>query len=72
MRSISRALARRYPGYGWETNVGYTTAEHGEALSRLGATPHHRRSFEPVRLTLGGELTLLDLMQSERLAAADD
>ena len=69
---IMWALARRYPGYGWETNVGYTTAEHGEALSRLGATPHHRRSFEPVRLTLGGELTLLDLMQPESLAAADD
>jgi ribonuclease HII len=69
---IMRALAGRYPGYGWETNVGYTTAEHGEALNRLGATPHHRRSFEPVRIALGGGLTLLDLMQPEGLAAADD
>jgi ribonuclease HII len=69
---IMRMLAQRYPGYGWETNVGYTTAIHGEALSRLGATPHHRRSFEPVRLALGGELNLLDLMQAEALAAADD
>jgi ribonuclease HII len=69
---IMRMLAQRYPGYGWETNVGYTTAIHGEALSRLGATPHHRRSFEPVRLALGGELNLLDLMQAEARAAADD
>jgi ribonuclease HII len=50
-----RALARRYPGYGWETNVGYATPEHGEAIRRLGPTPHHRRTFAPVRLVLGGE-----------------
>jgi ribonuclease HII len=45
---IMHALARHYPGYGWETNVGYATAEHGVALRRLGPTPHHRRSFAPV------------------------
>ncbi|HEV2299966.1 MAG TPA: ribonuclease HII [Stellaceae bacterium] len=47
---IMRALAPRYPGYGWETNVGYGTEEHGEALRRLGPSPHHRRSFAPLRL----------------------
>jgi ribonuclease HII len=45
---IMHALAPRYPGYGWQTNVGYATAEHGVALRRLGPTPHHRRSFAPV------------------------
>lgn len=40
-------LARRYPGYGWDTNVGYATADHREAIGSLGLTPHHRRSFEP-------------------------
>jgi ribonuclease HII len=55
---IMRALAPRYPGYGWETNVGYATAEHGIALRRLGPTPHHRRSFAPVRLALGLDLPL--------------
>ncbi|HEX5317591.1 MAG TPA: ribonuclease HII [Stellaceae bacterium] len=43
-------LARRYPGYGWERNAGYGTAAHSAALARLGITPHHRRSFAPVRL----------------------
>jgi ribonuclease HII len=47
------ALARRYPGYGWESNVGYGTAQHCRALADLGATRHHRRSFAPVRLALG-------------------
>jgi len=55
---IMRGLAPRYPGYGWETNVGYATREHGEAIRRLGVTRHHRRSFAPVRLAVAGELPL--------------
>ena len=51
---IMHALARRYRGYGWETNVGYGTAEHGRAIRLLGVTPHHRRSFAPVRLAISG------------------
>lgn len=43
------ALAAEHPGYGWERNRGYGTPEHLDALSRLGASPHHRRSFAPVR-----------------------
>jgi ribonuclease HII len=43
-----KALARRYPGFGWQTNVGYATAEHIEGLSRHGITCHHRRTFAPV------------------------
>ena len=42
-------LARQHPGYGWERNAGYGTAEHLDALSRLGVTPAHRRSYAPVR-----------------------
>jgi ribonuclease HII len=41
-------LAQQHPGYGWETNAGYGTAAHLEALLNLGPTPHHRRSFAPV------------------------
>jgi ribonuclease HII len=46
---IMRALARSHPAYGWETNVGYTTRAHTAAIGRVGLTPHHRRSFAPVR-----------------------
>jgi ribonuclease HII len=45
-------LSQEHPGYGWERNAGYGTAEHLEALKRLGATPLHRRSFRPVRESL--------------------
>jgi len=41
-------LAQQCPGYGWETNMGYPTKCHKEALRNLGVTPHHRRSFKPV------------------------
>jgi ribonuclease HII len=51
---IMRELGRRYAGYGWETNVGYATREHCEALMALGATIHHRRSFAPVRVAMAG------------------
>lgn len=42
-------LDRVYPGYGMAGHKGYPTAVHLEALSRLGPTPIHRRSFAPVR-----------------------
>ena len=48
-----RKLAEEFPGYGWETNVGYGTRDHRTAMAKLGITPHHRRSFAPVRLHLG-------------------
>jgi ribonuclease HII len=38
----------KYPGYGFAKNKGYGTAQHMEALKRLGATPIHRRTFAPV------------------------
>ena len=42
-------LDRNYPGYGWKRNAGYPTQEHIAALHTHGVTPHHRRSFAPVR-----------------------
>jgi len=45
-------LAAEHPGYGWERNAGYASAAHLSALARLGPTPHHRRSFAPLRKML--------------------
>jgi ribonuclease HII len=49
---IMAMLAMRYPGFGWERNAGYGTAQHRAALARLGVTPHHRRSYAPIRRIL--------------------
>ncbi|MCY4108479.1 MAG: ribonuclease HII [Chloroflexi bacterium] len=42
----------RYPGYGFETNMGYGTPRHRAALERLGLCAIHRRSFRPMRESL--------------------
>jgi ribonuclease HII len=46
------SLAQQFPGYGWETNMGYPTKAHREAIHRLGITPHHRRTFAPIHKML--------------------
>ena len=49
-------LAREFDGYGFDRHKGYGTAEHQQALDRLGPCVLHRRSFEPIRTKLGGAM----------------
>ena len=51
-----RELARQYPHYGWEHNMGYPTPEHIAAIKAHGYCPEHRKSFHPKEL----EPTLFD------------
>ncbi len=46
-------LHAHYPEYGFNQHKGYGTPAHLAALRRYGATPHHRRSFAPVRELFG-------------------
>jgi len=41
--------AGRFPGYGFESHVGYGTAAHIKALREYGVCELHRRSFKPIR-----------------------
>jgi ribonuclease HII len=41
-------MAKQYPKYCWEKNMGYGTRAHLEALKNHGVTDQHRRSFRPV------------------------
>jgi ribonuclease HII len=43
---LMERMASQYPGYSWETNVGYPTEEHREGIKKLGITPLHRKSFQ--------------------------
>ena len=43
-----KTLNIRFPGYGWEKNVGYGVEQHKTAIYRLGVNTHHRRSFKPI------------------------
>ena len=40
-----RKLAKEFPQYGWERNMGYPTKEHEQGIIEHGYTPHHRKSF---------------------------
>ncbi len=44
-----------FPGYGLASHKGYPSKKHLEALSNLGVTPIHRRSYAPVRRMLDGQ-----------------
>ncbi len=43
-----KSLNIRFPGYGWERNVGYGVEEHKAAIYKLGINTEHRRSFKPI------------------------
>ena len=45
----------QFPGYDFTANAGYGTAKHLEGLTKLGVTPIHRTSFEPVKSLVSGE-----------------
>lgn len=53
---LMRQLALEFPGYSWETNVGYPTTAHREAIKAQGTTPHHRMTFQ----LLPSQLELFD------------
>jgi ribonuclease HII len=59
---LMNKLAGRYPGYGWETNVGYGTRRHLEGLRERGLTPFHRTQYAPVRAYILQPTSLDDLI----------
>ena len=62
---VMRDLANTYPDYGWQTNAGYGTKSHQNALQEFGVTPHHRKSFAPIknRLKIGPPATLVSALE---------
>lgn len=50
-----QALAKEYPQYDWQSNMGYPTKKHRQAIIEHGVTPYHRKSFN---LLGDGQLTL--------------
>lgn len=50
--NLMRSLARDHDVYGWDSNMGYGTKIHSEALQAHGVSEHHRRSFAPIKRLL--------------------
>lgn len=42
-------LHELYPQYHWNTNMGYPTKAHYEAIRRYGITPYHRKTFKLIK-----------------------
>nr|WP_280956251.1 ribonuclease HII [Candidatus Odyssella thessalonicensis] len=55
---IMQDLDSDYPAYGWRENSGYGTAFHLKAIQTQGITPHHRKSFEPIKSLTGNPVQL--------------
>lgn len=54
-------LAQEFPRYGWQSNKGYPTPQHREAIRQYGVTPYHRKSFD----LLGSQELFLDFAGDE-------
>ena len=52
---LMKEYDQQFPGYDFAANAGYGTAKHLEGLEKLGVTPIHRTSFEPVKSLVSGE-----------------
>lgn len=63
-------LGLAHPGYGFERHMGYSVPEHQAALTRLGPTIHHRRSFAPVAACYSNVVVAEPLETSLPLARA--
>jgi len=65
-------LSGKFPGYGFDGHKGYGTAAHIQAIRRLGASPAHRMSFEPLKsMYPTGQLSLFPAVPESRGRAAE-
>ena len=67
---LMKQLGTAHPGYGFERHMGYSVPEHQAALTRLGPTIHHRRSFAPVAAFYGE--TVVEVATTEEILLFSD
>ncbi|MCQ2562551.1 MAG: ribonuclease HII [Alphaproteobacteria bacterium] len=46
---LMKNLAKQFPQYNWDKNVGYPTKEHLQAIEKYGINEHYRKTFRPVK-----------------------
>ena len=62
-------LDQKWPAYGFAKHAGYGTAQHLDALKRLGPCPEHRTTFEPIKSMLSEKRRSILPMQQRILSA---
>ena len=45
-------LSKKFKKYSWDTNFGYGTKKHQDALKKFGVTSHHRKTYKPIHKIL--------------------
>jgi ribonuclease HII len=66
---LMKELSKSYPLFGFEQHMGYGTKEHIRAIQQYGITPHHRKSFAPIKDSISIEWkTGLDGKEGEKMA----
>ena len=65
-------MSETYPGYGFETHVGYGTAGHAASIAKYGVTPLHRRSFAPIKKLLGDPATVHRSIEGTKKQSGND
>jgi len=55
---IMADLAKTWPDYGWERNAGYGTSLHQQGLNLVGISPHHRKTYAPIRKIITQESSI--------------
>lgn len=50
--NIMEQLGNEFPHYGWNTNSGYGSKKHMDAIQEHGVTTHHRQSFAPIKYAI--------------------
>lgn len=63
---LMKEYDQQFPGYDFATNAGYGTAKHLEGLTKLGVTPIHRTSFEPVKSLVLGKEEQSEIVRSKK------
>lgn len=65
-------IAEKFPEYGFQKHVGYGTAEHLEAIHRVGICPEHRRSFRPISEMVGFSREKIQRKNTTNIGAAGE
>ena len=65
-------LGKKYPEYGFESNAGYGTKKHIEAIEKIGIIHEHRISFKPLSKYSEISLSLRNKFEEEKVKTSDN
>ncbi len=62
--NLMKELSQKFPQYGWNTNVGYGSQQHIQAIVQYGVTEHHRKTFSPIKDLEGANKKISEVLST--------